>query len=227
MKGVISMKKYNKYLSLLLAFAFFFSTALLVQAENKRALTVNFSDFKFVTSDYNSDDVRIEYHKDGLNESALIIDKAGKLLETISVKAIERKMSDSQLRIPDVYPYTFTRSVSYGATTVQFSMNVELYNRGSFRSINSYQGGYVGITSSVTHTYLEGSNHNAWSPSGFPTTELYYAFNGTIVAEVERSTSSEVKAELLGAGFSVNETVKDTTYYRRSFDSNGIIELYH
>lgn len=135
------------------------------------------------------------------------------------------------LRVPNVYPYTFIRSVSYGATTVQLSINMEMYSKGSFRSINSYKGGYVGITSSVTKTRLEGSHHDVWSPSGFPTAELYYAFNGTIVAELEHSTSTEIKdeikAELLGAGFSISGTDAETIYFRRAFDSTGTVELYH
>lgn len=112
-------------------------------------------------------------------------------------------------------------------TTIEFNMNVELYSSGSFRQINSYQGGYVGIGTSITNTRLEGSNHNAWSPKGFPTVELYYAFNGTVVAEVTSSTSASVSADLLGAGFSVGSTDGLTTYYRRSFNSNGIVKLYH
>ena len=97
------------------------------------------------------------------------------------------------VRSGDIYPYIFRRLVSYGKTTVTFSMNIELYSKDSFRSINSYQGGYVGITSGVTNAELEGSNYNVWSPKGFPTTELYYSFNGTILAKVTSSMDASVK----------------------------------
>lgn len=52
------------------------------------------------------------------------------------------------------------------------------------------------------------------------------SFNGTIVAEVTSSTSASVRADLLGAAFSVGATVGGTTYYRRSFNSNSIVKLY-
>lgn len=217
------MKKYNKILSFVIILLMFISFVVPVhaqeQAKENKPLFVNFSEFQFVTDDYNPNEVHIEYEDLGMNENAYIIDNNGKVLETMSVKKVG-------FRSNGAYPYTFTRSVKYGGTTVEFSMNVELYNNGSFRQINSYQGGYVGIATSVTNTKLEGSNHNAWSPTGFPTLELYYAFNGTIVAEVTSSTSTSVSAELLGSGFSVGTTVGDTTYYRRNFNANGIVKLY-
>lgn len=225
------MKKYNKFIALLFIMLFTLNITLPVGAENRKPLTVSFSDFKFITNDYNVDDVHVEYCKEGLKETAKIIDNNGKTMEIMSVQAKEREATEKMLRVPNVYPYTFTRSVSYGSTTVQLSMNVEIYSKGSFRSINSYQGGYVGIATSITKTRLEGSHHDVWSPSGFPTAELYYAFNGTIVAEVKHSVSVEVKAELkdelIGAGFSISGTDEETIYFRRSFDSTGTVELYH
>ena len=214
------MKKYNKFLSFVVTLLMLLSIGIPVQAKENEKLFVNFSEFQFVTDDYNPNEIHIEYETVGMNENAYIIDNNGTVLETMSVKSLG-------YRVDDVYPYTFTRSVKYGGTSIEFNMNVELYSKGSFRQINSYEGGYVGIGTSVTNTRLEGSNHNAWSPNGFPTVELYYAFNGTVVAEVTSSTSASVSADLLGAGFSVGSTVGGTTYYRRSFNSNGIVKLYN
>lgn len=44
--------------------------------------------------------------------------------------------------------------------------------------------------------------------------------------EVHSSTSASATADLLGAGFSVSGTTGGTTYYRRSFNSTGIVKLY-
>ena len=214
------MKKYNKFLSFVATLLMLLSFVIPVQAQEKEKLFVNFSEFQFVTDDYNPNEVHIKYEKVGMKENAYIIDNNGTVLETMSVKSVG-------YRVDDVYPYTFTRSVKYGGTTIEFNMNVELYSKGLFRQINSYQGGYVGIATSITNTRLEGSNYNAWSPKGFPTGELYYAFNGTVVAEVTSSTSASVSADLLSAGFSVGSTVEGITYYRRSFNSNGIVKLYN
>lgn len=218
------MKKYNNFLSFIVTLLIVISFSVPVyaqeQAKENNKLFINFSEFQFVTDDYNTNEVHIEYEDSFMKENAYVIDNNGKVLENISVNKVG-------YRLKDVYPHTITRSVKYGGTTVEFSMNVELYSSGSFRQINSYQGGYVGIATSVTNTRLEGYNYNAWSPTGFPTVELYYAFNGTIVAEVTSSTSSSVTADLLGNGFSVGATVGGTTYYRRSFNSNGIVKLYN
>lgn len=230
------MKKYNNrrlltFTLFTMIFLFFVTT---VSAKEVEPLSINFTEFQFVTYDYNPDEVRVEYKKDGINEIANIINADGEILETMSVKSeIDSLKKDvnicspNPLRLQDVHPYVFTRSVSYGGTSVEFNMNVELYSKGSFRSINSYQGGYVGIGTSVTTTRLEGSNHNAWSPNDFPTVELYYAFNGTIVAEVYSSTSWRVKADLIAAGFSSGGSLGQTTYYRRAFNSSGIVKLYN
>lgn len=85
------MKKYNRFMALLLAMLFTLNIALPVGADNKKSLTINFSDFKFVTNDYNVDDVHVEYYKEGLKETAKIIDNNGKPLEIMTVQAKERK----------------------------------------------------------------------------------------------------------------------------------------
>ncbi|MDY5742207.1 MAG: hypothetical protein SPL15_04340 [Lachnospiraceae bacterium] len=64
-------------------------------------------------------------------------------------------------------------------------------------------------------------------PNGFPTTELYYIFNGTIVAEVDVNANAGISAELLGAGFTASGTIGSTMYFRRPFNSTGVIQLYH
>lgn len=210
----------KKFVSFLLVALVVLSFSMRVNAQEDQALSVKFNAFEFVTKDYSPEQVHIKYEKKGMKEKAYIIDNhTGSVLETMT-------LMDSGYRVANVYPYTFKRSVSYGETTVEFSMNVELYNQGSFREIHSYQGGYVGISSSMTNMSLEGVNHNAWSPNGFPTTELYYAFNGTLVAEVEVSEEASFSLELEGLGFSKSKTVSGKTYYRKNFNSNGIVKLY-
>ena len=190
-----------------------------------KTTVVSFSEFQFVADGYDPEMVQVKYSKKGNKEIAILIDRnSGAVLETMAAEAVPSRM-------PNVYPYIFTRSVSYGKTTVTLSINVEIYSSGSFRQINSYQGGYLGITSSITNTYLEGSNFNVWSPSGFPTTELYYTFNGTITAEVTVSGSTEgniqIGDQLIAAGFNFEGTVGTTLYYRKGFNASGTIKLYN
>lgn len=227
------MKKIRNIFIICLCFVLFFATESYAYAQDSDLLEVNFDDFQFSTNDYNGRDTTIEYIRDEYGEIAKIIDDDGNVIETLRVQKLpeiiysNNSILNNLLRVQNIYPHVFTRSVQYGKTSVEFNMNVELYNRGSFRAINDYKGGYVGIGTSITNTRLEGSNHNAWSPNGFPTGELYYAFNGTIIAEITSSTSSSVKADLIGAGFSIGWSESGKTFYRRSFNSTGIVKLYN
>lgn len=188
--------------------------------ESEPSLVVTFQDFTFGTNDYLADEVNIEYVREGNLEKAIIRDKdTNQILETMIVERTGARAV--------VTPYIFTRSTSYGRTTVQLSINVELYNDGSFRQINSLQGSYLTISSSITPTYIEGQNVNVWSPGNvFPTTELMYAYNGTLTAEVEVETSGSISAELLGAGFEYSYSAGSKIYYRRTFNTTGTISLY-
>lgn len=211
----------KRVISLTLAFVVILSLNVPVSAHDNSRLSIKFKEFQLFIDDYNPSDVYVKYDKSGLEEKALIIYKrTGQIAEKISLQALGNRSAD-------VYPYTLTRSVSYGDTTVEVNMNVEIYSKGSFRQINAYEGGYLGIGTSVTDSYLEGSNLNVWSPNGFPTTELYYAFNTTIVAVVDISDSGSIQASLAGSGFSVSHTVGGKKYYRLSANSTGIVSLYN
>lgn len=61
---------------------------------------------------------------------------------------------------------------------------------------------------------------------GYPTTSVKYAYNGTLTAVVESNASGQIKAELLGAGFSFGGSLGGKTYYRVPFNQNGTISLY-
>lgn len=159
------------------------------------------------------------YSKSGVTEVATVIDRdTGKVVETIEL-------------IPDlsrstITSHTLIRSATFARTTLQLSVNIELYNNGSFRQINSVKGHYLGITNSIANTYIEGKNVNVWSPNGYPTTSIKYAYNGTLTAVIDSNASGQIKAELLGAGFNFGGSFGGKTYYRVPFNQNGTISLY-
>lgn len=126
-----------------------------------------------------------------------------------------------------VTPYIFKRTKDYGVVTVELSVHVELYNEGSFRQINALKGSYLGITNAVTSMEVEDKTISVWSQNdSFPTTTLLYAYSGTLVAEVGISSSSQVSAELLGAGFTYTSQTATKLLYRKAIDSSGTISLY-
>ena len=188
-------------------------------AESSIPLKIEFSDFYFETTDYSPSKVFVEYKTTATEETALIRDKnTGTILETMSVEKPQTR---------SVGPYTFKRSSSYGATKVELVVHVELYSEGSFRQINSLQGKTLRIATSITNTEFENEVASVWSTTGsFPTDSLYYSYSGTLLATVSSSSSTEISAELMGAGFSYSESTEGNTHYRRSFDSSGTISVY-
>ncbi|MCI6139463.1 MAG: hypothetical protein SOX46_09210 [Clostridiaceae bacterium] len=187
----------------------------------QNTLEVQFNDFKFTTNDYDPAKVTLEYSKKGTQEQVVIKDKAAN--ETLEIMTVQSPAVATR----SVVPYIFKRAKSYGATTVELSVHVELYKEGSFRQINALTGSYLGITTNVAPTEIEDKTISVWSQNNtFPTTELMFAYSGTLVASVSSSMSAEVSAELLGSGFSFNSEVDGTSYYRRSIDSTGTISLY-
>ena len=190
-----------------------------VNADTNNNLVIKFNELTFTVEDYNIPNPEVIYSKSGFKEVATVLDSdTGKVVETIEL-------------IPDlsratVTSHTLKRSATFARTTVQLSVNIELYNNGSFRQINSVQGYYLGITNSIANTFIEGKNVNVWSPKGYPTTSIKYAYNGTLTAVVDGNASGQIKAELLGAGFNFGGSIGGKTYYRVPFNQNGTISLY-
>ena len=124
-----------------------------VNADTNNNLVIKFNELTFTVEDYNIPNPEVIYSKSGFKEVATVLDSdTGKVVETIEL-------------IPDlsratVTSHTLKRSATFARTTVQLSVNIELYNEGSFRQINSVQGYYLGITDSITNTYIEGQNVN-------------------------------------------------------------------
>lgn len=190
-----------------------------VNADTNNNLVIKFNELTFTVEDYNIPNPEVIYSKSGFKEVATVLDSdTGKVVETIEL-------------IPDlsratVTSHTLKRSATFARTTVQLSVNIELYNEGSFRQINSIHGYYLGITNSITNTSIEDKTIDVWSTNGFPTTQIKYAYNGTLTAVIETSGSAQVKAELLGAGFTFGGSMSGKSYYRVPFDQNGTISLY-
>lgn len=190
-----------------------------VNADTNNNLVIKFNELTFTVEDYNIPNPEVIYSKSGFKEVATVLDSdTGKVVETIEL-------------IPDlsratVTSHTLKRSATFARTTVQLSVNIELYNEGSFRQINSIHGYYLGITNSITNTSIEDKTIDVWSTNGFPTTQIKYAYNGTLTAVIESSGSASVKAELLGAGFTFGGTISGKSYYRVPFGQNGTISLY-
>lgn len=212
------MKKYKKAAVLLSILLVMLSTVVYLNAKEKD-LNVEYTDFKYVTRDYNPKAVHIAYNKTDSKEEASVIDnKTGDVLETMTVTKLKETGS--------TYPYMFTRSKVFGGTTVDFNVLVEIYENGSFRQINSYKDSYLQIKKAVTRTYIEDYNANVWSPKGFPTVELFYAYNCSLNAEVYTGDDASVVSDLLDGGFNEMYTERNIIYFSQILNSVGTIKLY-
>lgn len=212
------MKKYKKTATLLSVLLVLLSTVVYLNAKEKD-LNVEYTDFKYVTRDYNPKAVHIAYNKTDSKEEASVIDnKTGDVLETMTVTKLKET--------GNTYPYMFTRSKVLGGTTVDFNVLVEIYEKGSFRQINSYQNSYLQIKKAVTRTYIEDYNANVWSPKGYPSVELFYAYNCTLNAEVYTGDDASVVSDLLEGGFNEMYTDGNKIYFSQILNSVGTIKLY-
>lgn len=191
-----------------------------IMAMDNEPLSIKFSKFEFVTNDYNPRDVIVEYKNEGMKEKAYIISRYnGEILEIMTdIRSGERSKYTS--------PHTFVRSVRCGDATVEFYITVDLYSQGSFRQINSYRHGQIFIKDGASNFRLENPSHSVWSPNGFPTVELHYVFSGTLCAEIDTTVDASVSANLEIIGFSVGESIGNKVYYRKNFNSSGIINIY-
>lgn len=126
----------------------------------------------------------------------------------------------------DVHPHIFSEYLHFGGTTVKFEMFVDLYSKDSFRQINRYNHGFLSIDSYITPTRIENSFFDAWSPTGYPSTTLFYSFSATLLAQVWSNDDDAITKELLDHGFLPTGESNRMTYYRLPINASGTIELY-
>ena len=197
------------------------SACLPAQAQSNNQLNVYFDEFFFSTSDYGSRNVTVQYANEEDTEIATILDAdTAEVLEVMMVVPQEATTRG-------VYPYTYIRKSTVGDTELQLSINVELYNEGSFRQINSIEGYYLGINTTSCGSYLEGQNVNVWPKNHIlPSIQLFYAYNGTLAVEIDTTLESSLEVELPGFGYSFSHSIGLYNYYRQTFNRSGTINLY-
>lgn len=207
----------------ILSFTF---TTFIVKAETDNDLVVKFDKIKYTIDNYEHDNILVYNSKKGLTEVATVFDaNTGEVLETIELIP-NLNSGQAALRSGYTYSHTLRRRAVFGGTSVYLDVHVNIYTNGSFRQINSVNNSYLGISSAVTNTYIEGQAVSVYSVYGFPTTSLKYSFSGTLVAVVNNSASGSTSAELLGSGFTFSYSTSQNTYYRRWFNQNGTISIY-
>lgn len=175
---------------------------------------------KVTVEDYGIKNPEVIYSKNGLTEVAIVVNPlTGETIETMEL------ISDGSRAT--VTSHTLRRTAVFAKTTVQLTVHIELYNSGSFRQVNSVKGSSLSVTNAISNTTIEDKSVNVWSPTGFPTVSLKYAYSGTLTAKINSSASAQVGTSLQGAGFSFSGTISGFTYYRYPFYQNGTINLYN
>lgn len=204
-----------------------FSLQSVANANSGEELIVSFEQLEFTVNDYVYDNIGVSYSNNGNIEVATVTDlDTGEIVETIELIPNMLLRNSFRSVVTDSHSHTLRRTFTKNRTTFQLDIHVEIYNKGSFRQINSIQGNYLGIIDAVTQTYIEGQTVSVWSSSGFPTTRINYAVSGTLVGVLNNSLTTTVGAQLKVAGFSFSHTIGNNSYYRTPLNENGTISLY-
>lgn len=227
-------KLIQKCSALLLALIMMFSLTSNAIAKEEDHIEIKFNDFNYTLYGYNSDKVYVEQTERNGYEVAKIIDKeSGELLEKVEKKPINSPGFKNNTFSTSSSPYgtksafIFTRTQKIGSAEIYLDVTVELYKSGSFSQINDVKNYYLGISNSIGTMSFEDKKVSVWPDNNkYPTAKLHYAYSGTLMSKVKKTYGGGVKAELLGAGFSLSDETESYLYYRKAFRNASVITTY-
>lgn len=139
-------------------------------------------------------------------------------------------LSNVTIHLPNPIVTTLQGHILLSNDTIDLTLSVqaETYHFGSFRQINKVLSHGAEITKSDYPVVLQDYVVSVWSPNNtFPTTSLFYAISGTLIAPIPINTlTPQLHNRLLDDGFQKNDTQGNITYYRKVFDHSHEIKLY-
>lgn len=139
-------------------------------------------------------------------------------------------LSNVTIHLPDPLVTTLKGHMLLSNDTIDLTLSVqaEAYHFGSFRQINKILSREVKITKSDYPVVLQDSVISVWPPNNkFPTTSLFYAISGSLIAPIPVHTlTPELHKRLLDDGFMKNYTQNNVTYYIKVFSHGHEIQLY-
>lgn len=125
------------------------------------------------------------------------------------------------------YIKNFTCINDIGNMKIELNVSADVWSDGPYAQINKVIGNDLDVISDIPYIEFEDYNINVWSSEEvYPTTRLFYAYNGTLKIRVTDATPISVIEELEREGFCGGEPVSDVTYYIKVIDECGKIQLY-
>lgn len=125
------------------------------------------------------------------------------------------------------YIKNFTCTNNIGNTKIELNVSADVWSDGPYAQINKVIGNDLDVISDIPYIEFEDYNINVWSSEEvYPTTRLFYAYNGTLKVRVTDVTPTSVIEELEREGFCGSEPVSGVTYYTKVIDECGKIQLY-
>lgn len=125
------------------------------------------------------------------------------------------------------YIKNFTCTNNIGNTKIELNVSAYVWSDGPYAQINKIIGNDLNVTSDIPYIEFEDYNIDVWSAEGtYPTTRLFYTYNGTLKVKVTDATPTVVIEELEKEGFCGGEPVSGITEYIKNIDECGEIQLY-
>lgn len=180
-----------------------------------KEITLDFRDYSFTTI-VDSTNPIITYMADDTCETYTVYDSSG---ENVIDKFTSENISLT--RASDERISYFTRDKSFGsAVTLRYTVCVQYYSSGSFRSFNSLNYTNLAILSNATPMELYNQSDKCWSATGsWPTTTMQFSYTANL--RTTGTVTADVGKVLLSVGFS------QTTYYYRIVNGSGTFNLYN
>ena len=110
------------------------------------------------------------------------------------------------------YIKNFTCTNNIGNTKIELNVSADVWSDGPYAQINKIIGNDLNVTSDIPYIEFEDYNIDVWSAEGtYPTTRLFYTYNGTLKVKVTDATPTVVIEELEKEGFCGGEPVSGRT----------------
>lgn len=193
--------------------------------EKSKKLEVKLDNIAVLT-DYDVNNVIVETDNTNLTDGVskvIVKDKSTKkILEVFS----EKPSNDGISTYATTYNTFVTRERYDGPVVTTLELQLNIWNEGSFRQINSVLSAKI-FASSSGQTTLEDGNATWYTPENqLPAIQVDFSGSGVITGTASKSQGTSFDFKVLeSAGFSVSNQSSTTWYYRKYVQIRGTYKV--
>lgn len=177
--------------------------------ESEEKIIVNAIDLE-ITTEYSKNDFNLVLSESDTDITATIKNKNNEEVERFVFEKVPAKART-------ILQKRFHNYKTFGSITLDCDVNVNVYNSGSFRQINSVASANLRIDNTASTAYLEQPQVDYYSKSGsWPTMSVGVNYATTIVANKQSAVNAGVSGVLINAGYSTVDNI-----YLRKYATGG------